>query len=136
MTKRKPYTDKASNRPTARSRELRRNMIPAERRLWSRIRARQIVDTRFNTKFPIGPFICDFVSRGPKLIIEVDGGQHAEQAKTGAGRTAYLKSEGYRVIRFWNNDVLENTDGVVQVIERALLDRPSPTPPAGGRGDK
>src|SRR3546814_20891260 len=86
VTKRKPYTDKASNRPTARSRGLRRNMIPAERRLWSRIRARQIVATRFNTKFSIGPFICDFVSRGPKLRIEIDGGSPAAQPKQGAGR--------------------------------------------------
>src|SRR3546814_19189088 len=104
-------------------------MIPAERRLWSRIRARQIVDTRFTTKFPLGPFICDFVSRGPKLIIEVDGGQHAEQAKTGAGRTAYLKSGGYSLIRFWNNDVLEYTEGVVHALNRQCVDRPSPTPP-------
>src|SRR3546814_15515931 len=91
VTKRKPYTDKASNRPTARSRELRRNMIPAARRLWSRIRARQLVDTRFNTKFPIGPFICDFVSRCPQLMTAVDGRQPGEQGKTGAGRTASPK---------------------------------------------
>ena len=103
-------------------------MTPAERRLWSRIRNRQIADTRFNTQFPIGPFICDFVSRDAKLIIEVDGGQHAEQAQADAGRTAYLKAKGYRVIRFWNNDVLENTDGVVQVIEQLLQDSPAPDP--------
>lgn len=128
MTKREPYTDKASRRPTARSRELRRNMTPAERRLWSRIRARQLADTRFNTQFPVGPFICDFVSRGSKLIIEIDGGQHADRVKADARRTAYLKSKGYRVVRFWNNDVLENTHGVVEVIGQLLLDSPSPAP--------
>ncbi|MFC7499470.1 endonuclease domain-containing protein [Enterovirga sp. GCM10030262] len=128
MARKKPYTDKASQRPTARSRELRRNMTPAERRLWSRIRARQVADTRFNTQFPIGPFICDFASRGAKLIIEVDGGQHAEQVEADVGRTAYLKTKGYRVLRFWNNDVLENTDGVIQAIEEILRDSPSPGP--------
>lgn len=128
MATHKPYQDKASKRPTARSRELRRNMTAAERRLWSRIRARQVADTRFNTQFPIGPFVCDFVSRGAKLIIEVDGSQHADQAQKDARRTAHLKAQGYRVVRFWNNDVLENTDGVVQVIARILSDRPSPSP--------
>ena len=134
MDKRKPYTDKASKRPTARSRELRRNMTLAERRLWSRIRARQIADIRFNTQFPIGPYICDFVSRGAKLIIEVDGGQHSDQTQADAGRTAFLKSKGHRVVRFWNNDVLENTDGVLQVIGQLLLDRPSPNPSRKRKG--
>ena len=94
-----------------------------------------MADTRFNTQFPIGPFICDFVSRGAKLIIEVDGGQHANLVKKDAGRTGYLKSQGYRVIRFWNNDVLENTDGVVQTIERILSDSPSPSPSRKREGD-
>jgi len=123
---RKPYQDKASKRPTARSRELRRNMTPAERRLWSGIRARQVADARFNTQFPIGPFVCGFVSRGARLIIEVDGGQHAEQTGKDARRTACLKKKGYRLARFWNNDVLANTDGVVEVIEQMPLHSPSP----------
>jgi very-short-patch-repair endonuclease len=124
----KPYIDKVSKRPTARSRELRLNATEAERRLWARLSARQVAGTRFNRQFPIGPFICDFVSRTAKLIIELDGGQHASQAESDARRTAYLKSMGCRIIRFWNNDVLENTDGVVQAIERVLLDNPSPNP--------
>jgi very-short-patch-repair endonuclease len=131
--------DKGSKRPTARSRELRRNLTPAERRLWSRIRTRQVADTRFNTQFPIGPFVCDFVARTPKLVIEIDGGHHADQAKKDAGRTAYIKRKGFRLIRFWNNDVLTNTDGVVEAITEALAeigsDSPSPNPSRKREGD-
>jgi very-short-patch-repair endonuclease len=123
-----PDLDKGSKRPTARSRELRGNATDAERRLWTYISARKVAGVRFNRRFPIGPFICDFVSRTAKLIVEVDGGQHAEQAEADARRTAYLKSRGYRVVRFWNNDVLETTEGAVLTIERILLDNPSPDP--------
>jgi very-short-patch-repair endonuclease len=87
-----------------------------------------VAGTRFNRQFPIGPFICDFVSRTAKLVVEVDGGQHAHHTETDARRTAFLKSQGFRVIRFWNNDVLENVEGVVLTIERVLMDSPSPTP--------
>jgi very-short-patch-repair endonuclease len=120
--------DKGSTRPTARSREFRLNATDAERRLWSRLSARQVANTRFNRQFPVGPFICDFVSRSARLVIEVDGGQHALKAEADARRTAYLESQGYRVIRFWNHDVLANTDGVVELIEQALRDSPSPNP--------
>jgi very-short-patch-repair endonuclease len=120
--------DKGSKRPTARSRELRAHATDAERRLWAHLSARQVAGTRFNRQFPVGPFICDFVSRTAKLIIEVDGGQHAQQVEVDARRTAYLKSKGYRVVRFWNNDVLENIDGVVLRIEGILMDSPSPSP--------
>ncbi len=123
-----PYRDKASKRPTERSRELRNNVTEAERRLWVKLSARQVLGTRFNRQFPIGLFICDFVSRGAKLIIEVDGGQHANQPFEDDKRTTFLESKGYRVIRFWNNEVLENIDGVIQMIERTLSDSPSPAP--------
>jgi very-short-patch-repair endonuclease len=113
-------------------------MTAAERHLWSRIRARQVADTRFNTQFPIGPFICDFVARTPKLVVEVDGGQHVDQAKKDAGRTAYIERKGFRLIRFWNNDVLTNTDGVVEVIAGVLADigsdSPSPDPSRNREG--
>ena len=132
----KPYQDKARKRPTARSRDLRLNATEAERRLWARLSARQLAGTRFNRQLPIGPFICDFVSRAAKLVIEVDGGQHAAQEEADAQRTAYLRAQGYRVVRFWNNDVLENIDGVVETIERILITSPPPAPPANGRGDK
>ena len=84
--------------------------------------------TRFNRQFPIGPFICDFVSRGAKLVFEVDGGEHYAQAEKDARRSDYLRSQGYRVIRFWNHEVLENIGGVVTAIEEALGNRPFPTP--------
>ncbi|WP_260583985.1 endonuclease domain-containing protein [Sphingopyxis sp. PET50] len=83
---------------------------------------------RFNRQFPIGPCICDFVSRTEKLVIEVDGGQHAVDVAKDEARTAYLQVQGYRVIRFWNNDVLERIEGVVAEIERVLSNRPSPAP--------
>ena len=120
--------DKADKRPTMRSRELRTNMTDAEAKLWACLKGRGVADTRFNSMFPIGAFVCDFVSRGAKLAIEVDGGQHAVQVEEDADRTRYLEARGYRVIRFWNNDVLGNIEGVVAEIERVLDDSPSPNP--------
>ena len=127
--------DKAYDRlPTLRSRELRNNPTDAERRLWRAICNRQLNGVRFNRQVPIGPFICDFVARTPKLIIEVDGGQHAIEAAADIRRTRFLEERGFRVIRFWNNEVLENIEGVVEAVVQALKNMPSPTPPAGGRG--
>ena len=121
--------DKAYDlQPTLRATELRKNATR------DRLRNRQVRGVRFNFQRPIGPYICDFVARTPKLIVEVDGGQHALNVETDARRTAFLKMRGYRLIRFWNNDVLENIEGVVAAIEQALADRPSPTPPGNGRG--
>ena len=127
--------DKAYDlQPTLRARDLRKNATRAELTLWDQLRNRQVRGVRFNFQRPIGPYICDFVARTPKLIVEVDGGQHALNVETDARRTAFLKMRGYRLIRFWNNDVLENIEGVVAAIEQALADRPSPTPPGNGRG--
>lgn len=127
--------DKGYKRPTLRSRELRNNATPAERALWVQLSARKVAGVRFNRQFPIAPFICDFVSRSAKLVIEVDGGQHAIGADKDGARTAYLKAQGYRVIRFWNNEVLESIDWVVAEIERVLATCPPPTPPVNGRGE-
>ena len=127
--------DKAYDlQPTLRATELRKNATRAELTLWDQLRNRQVRGVRFNFQRPIGPYICDFVARTPKLIVEVDGGQHALNVETDARRTAFLKMRGYRLIRFWNNDVLEKIEGVVAAIEQALADRPSPTPPGNGRG--
>jgi very-short-patch-repair endonuclease len=121
--------DKAYDRePNRRSRELRNNATPAERRLWQHIRNRQLSGTRFNRQVPIGPFICDFAARTAKLIIELDGGQHADRTVEDERRTRFLISRGYRVLRFWNHDVLENVDGVLSLIEVASKDMPSPDP--------
>jgi very-short-patch-repair endonuclease len=128
--------DKAYDRqPTARSRELRNNPTDAERKLWRALSNRQLHGIRFNRQVVIRPYICDFIARSAKLIVEVDGGQHALNARKDQVRTRFLESHGYRVIRFWNNDVLANIDGVVETIARALRDRPSPGPSrSGGRG--
>ena len=75
---------------------------------------------KFRRQSPVGPFIADFLCFRHRLIIEVDGGQHDAQADRDARRTAFLESEGYRVLRFWNNDVLANIDGVVRMIGLAL----------------
>ena len=127
--------DKGYKRPTMRSRELRLNATDAERKLWAQLSARKVAGVRFNRQFPIGPLICDFVSRTANLVIEVDGGQHAVDVEKDEARTAYLQSQGYQVIRFWNNDVLERIEGVVGEIERALADMPSPNPSRKREGD-
>jgi very-short-patch-repair endonuclease len=129
--------DKAYDRePTRRSRELRNNATPAERKLWQHLRSRQLSATRFNRQVPIGPFICDFAARTAKVIIELDGGQHAGRAAEDERRTRFLVSRSYRVLRFWNNDVLENVEGVLRVIEEALRDMPSPNPPRLPEGNR
>ncbi len=127
-------SDKGYTRPTARSRELRANMTLPEQRLWACLSARKVGGIRFNRQFPIGPYVCDFVSRGARLVIEVDGDSHGHSERADAARTRYIEDMGYRVIRFWNNDVMERLEGVVGEIERASADRPSPNPSreAGG----
>jgi very-short-patch-repair endonuclease len=109
-------------------RALRTNPTRAESALWQHLAARRTCGVRFNRQVPIGPFICDFVARGPRLVIEIDGGQHGWQSDDDARRTRFIEQQGYRVIRFWNNDVLERTEGVVAEITRALAERPSPNP--------
>ncbi len=118
--------DKGYTRPTAKARALRNNATDAERILWCAISARKVSGVRFNRQVPIGPFICDFVARSLHLAIEVDGGQHNEDAD--ANRTRYIEAQGFRVIRFWNNDVLSNVEGIIEEIERVIADMPSPDP--------
>src|SRR5581483_1370190 len=96
---------------TSRARQLRKSMTDAERRLWSKLRGQQLAGLKFRRQAPIGPYIVDFVCLERKLVVEVDGGQHARDG-TDDRRTAWLEREGYRVIRFWNNDILRNTEGV------------------------
>jgi very-short-patch-repair endonuclease len=92
---------------------LRRAMTDAERLLWSRLRARRL-GWKFRSQHSIGPFVADFVCLKRKLIIEADGGQH--NAAGDRPRTAYLRKRGFRVLRFWNNDILQNIDGVLATI--------------------
>jgi very-short-patch-repair endonuclease len=101
------------------ARRLRANQTNAETVLWNRIRSRQIDGHKFARQVPIGAYICDFVCRDKQIVIEVDGGQHADSAAD-AVRDAHLIAEGYRVLRFWNNDVLGNLKGVLITIQAAL----------------
>ena len=118
-----------------RIRALRATPTRAESALWQHLAARRTAGVRFNRQVPIGPFICDFVSRATRLVIEVDGGQHDDQSQDDARRTRFIENQGYRVIRFWNNDVLERLEGVVAEIARVLAERPSPNPSRKRKGN-
>ncbi len=101
------------------ARELRRDMTDAERRLWSHLRASQLGGVKFTRQLPIGDFVVDFACRSARIAIELDGGQHNESPIDEA-RTRVIEAHGYRVTRFWNNDVLQNTDGVLLAILEEL----------------
>jgi very-short-patch-repair endonuclease len=103
---------------------LRHEPTEAEKELWRLLRSRQIGGAKFRRQQPIGPYIADFVCHEARLIVEADGGQHANSAAD-QRRTEFLNSAGYRVLRFWNHDIIGNSEGVVQVIAEAL-DTPHP----------
>jgi very-short-patch-repair endonuclease len=103
-------------------------MTDAELRLWHGLRGKQIQGHRFRRQVPIGNFFVDFACVKSKLIVEVDGSQHAVEAERDVARTAWLQSRGYRVIRFWNTDVLRELDGVLEAIRTALLISQEPGP--------
>ena len=112
---------------------LRRRATDAERTLWFALRGRRLEGCKFRRQWTLGPFVVDFCCLEMHLVVEVDGGQHDEEWD--APRTAWLQSQGYRVIRFWNNDVLTNLDGVLQSIVAALREDPHPNPlPQAGEG--
>jgi very-short-patch-repair endonuclease len=104
----------------AAARRLRRDATDAEKALWRYLRNRSAGGGKFRRQQPIGPYIVDFVCLNARLVIEVDGGQHAVTLAADTQRTAFLEKEGYRVLRFWNHDVLANPRGVYDTIERAL----------------
>lgn len=115
-----------------RARDLRKKMTDAERALWRMLKL-SFRDYHFRKQVPIRHYIADFASHRAKLVIEVDGGQH--NLDVDAVRTKIIEAEGYRVLRFWNNEVLRNPDGVWAVIHGALHGRhPAPTPPHQGEG--
>jgi very-short-patch-repair endonuclease len=117
---------------------LRRKMTDAERRLWHWLRAHRLAGQKFKRQVPIGSYIVDFACLSRKLIVEVDGGQHSESVRDKT-RDAWLKTQGFEVLRFWNNDVLKNTEGVLELIFIALKEQPSPgalcAPPSPRRGE-
>ena len=112
---------------TERARRLRRDATNAELALWRRLRSRSLDSHKFVRQEPIGPYTVDFICREARLIIEVDGGQHADN-RHDVVRDQWLASHNYRVLRFWNNDVLGNVAGVLETIAAALADGP-PHPP-------
>ncbi|HMM15189.1 MAG TPA: endonuclease domain-containing protein [Parvibaculum sp.] len=105
-----------------RARTLRRNQTEAERALWQKLRVLKAEGFHFRRQAPIGTYIADFACHSFKLVIEVDGGQHNEKSGLArdAERTAWLQGEGYRVLRFWNNEVLTNIEGVEETVRREL----------------
>lgn len=102
------------------ARQLRSNMTDAEQKLWHHIRREQIHNIKFRRQQEISGYIADFVSMEKRLIIELDGGQHNEQIEYDSERTKILESKGFIVLRFWNNDVMNNMDGVLQVISETI----------------
>jgi very-short-patch-repair endonuclease len=119
-------------------------MTDAERKLWLRLRHLSVEGTHFRRQATIGSYFSDFACHSRRLVVELDGGQHnfGEQARRDAERDAYFRENGYRVLRFWNNDVLSNTEGVLEVIFEAVNDAPAPPTPdpspplRGGRGER
>ncbi len=116
------------------ARAQRRQATDAERLLWRYLRGRHLKGFKFRRQVVIEPYIVGFVCLDAKLIIEADGGQHAEQAAYDARRTALLETMGYRVMRFWNHDILKELHNVLEQIQSALIEAPSPQPSPGGRG--
>jgi very-short-patch-repair endonuclease len=114
-----PRPNRSNPKTRTRAIELRKELTPAERKLWSKIRNDQL-GVNFRRQHAIGTFIPDFVCIEKKLVIELDGSQHLEQEEYDKERTKYLESQGYKVIRFWNNDVIKNIDGVILTIMNAM----------------
>jgi very-short-patch-repair endonuclease len=123
-----------------RARALRKRLTDAERLLWRNLRNRELGGWKFRRQYPVGPFIVDFICVEKNLVIEVDGGQHAENDELDLQRSAYLNKMGCQVFRFWNNQVLQETEAVLEAIFAILADgkqnspSPQPSPPLGERG--
>ena len=120
---RRPSRERGMKR--IRAKQLRSQMTDAERRLWYHLRAHRFGGFKFKRQAPIGPYIVDFICFEHKLIVEVDGGQHSER-DTDRARDAWLFKEGYRVARFWNDDVLKRTNTILGEILSALHKTPLP----------
>jgi very-short-patch-repair endonuclease len=120
-------TQRAVDKRVPRARALRRDPTDAEKKLWQHLRQPPFKQHHFRRQATIGPYFADFATHQAKIVIEVDGGQHSG-SESDEVRTQYLEANGYRVLRFWNNDVLANTSGVLSAIDTAInADRP-PTP--------
>lgn len=124
-----------------RAKELRSHQTEAEQRLWYHLRAHRFMNLKFKRQKPLGPYIVDFICHDLGLIVDVDGGQHQEAAEYDRRRDAWLQEQGYRVLRFWNNEVMQQMDGVPEAI-RVFVEgsrspsHPTPLPPAGEGSSK
>jgi very-short-patch-repair endonuclease len=124
-----------SRRGIGKARHLRRSATDAERMLWTHLRSRRLGQLKFRRQLPIAGFVVDFVCLETRLIVELDGGQHAERSDFDERRTAVLGKSGFRVLRFWNGDVLTKLETVLEEILKQSEPPPSPQPsPASGRG--
>ena len=128
---------------TKAARRLRSQMTDAERKLWFALKDRRFQSFKFRRQVPIGPYIADFLTYDSRLVVEVDGGQHAESARD-AERDRWLVENDFRIVRFWNDDVLSNLEGVLTALATELHNTPHPTSrlrstspsPARGEGKK
>jgi very-short-patch-repair endonuclease len=136
--------DGEGGRPlTKAARRLRSQLTDAERKLWFVLRDRRFQSFKFRRQVPIGPYVADFLSFGSSLVVEVDGGQHADPGRD-SKRDRWFAENDFRVVRFWNNDVLSNLEGVLTALVMELDSTPHPTSrlrstspsPAGGEGKK
>jgi very-short-patch-repair endonuclease len=122
----------------AQARQLRASSTGVEEKLWRLLRSRRLAGAKFRRQVPLGPWIADFVSFEHKLIVEADGSQHAESDRDRV-RDADLQARGFRVLRFWNNEILQNPNGVLEAILASLEEAPSPgglrPPPSPTRGE-
>jgi very-short-patch-repair endonuclease len=116
---------------------MRTNPTDAERKLWWHLRHRLPVEgTHFRRQVRFGRYIADFACHSARLVVELDGGQHAMQNAADAMRTRFLENRGYRVLRYWNSDVLRNIDGVLTDIAAAVTSTPTPNPSPQGGGEQ
>ena len=124
------------NKKVERARDLRRDSTLPEKICWELLRDRRNSGTKFRRQHPIGPYFADFACASKKLVIEIDGQHHADQLEADARRTTVMEELGWRVIRFWANEVVANPEGIWTAIEIVLSGEPSPphptSPPSGG----
>ena len=118
------------------ARKLRQQATDAERMLWKYLRAHRMAGYKFRRQVVIEPYIVDFVCMEVRLIVEADGGQHLEQVGDDLKRSVFLESLGYKVMRFWNHEILGDIHTVLERIHGSLIEAPSPQPSPGGRGSK
>ena len=116
------------------ARKLRHQSIDAERMLWKYLRAHRMAGYKFKRQVVIEPYIVDFMCLEARLIVEADGGQHLEQVEDDLKRSRFLESLGYKVVRFWNHEILCDIHSVLERIHSCLIESPSPHPSPFGRG--